>query len=207
MHASQATKVTTNMLTTNNQRDLMNYISTPAKQLLSNEIIQSMSVIDWGKAMARANELIQRDLLISKGFKAWDPQLDKDCPPYDTANNSPGFDILLEKDGKLVRVQSKLRQVKGKTDFSTQTHFETTRRHSKKNEGETSSTGHVAYSANEFDYVLVTLVNVRDSLNKRNNVNDWSFSLIPISDLIAPGKECCLPHIPSKILKKNKFTF
>ena len=192
---------------TPDKQNLMQCILPSARELLSNDIIQSMSVIDWGKAMARANELIQRDLLRSKGFEAWDPQLDKDCPPYDTANNSPGFDILLKKDGKLVRVQSKLRQVKGKTDFSTQTHFETTRRHSKKNEGETSSTGHVAYSANEFDYVLVTLINVRDSLNKRNNVNDWSFSLIPISDLIAPGKECCLPHIPSKILKKNKFTF
>tara|TARA_B100001093_G_C26792239_1_gene999484 strand:+ start:213 stop:806 length:594 start_codon:yes stop_codon:yes gene_type:complete len=188
-------------------KDLMNNILPSARQLISNDIIQSMSVIDWGKAMARANELIQRDLLRSKGFEAWDPQLDKDCPPYDTANNSPGFDILLKKDGKLVRVQSKLRQVKGVTDFSRQTHFETTRRHSKKNEGESSSTGHVAYSANEFDFVLVTLVNVSKNLNKRNNINDWSFSLIPISDLIAPGKECCLPHIPSKILKKNKFTF
>jgi len=188
-------------------KDLMNHILPSARQLISNDIIQSMSVIDWGKAMARANELIQRDLLRSKGFEAWDPQLDKDCPPYDTANNSPGFDILLKKDGKLVRVQSKLRQVKGNTDFSRQTHFETTRRHSKKNEGESSSTGHVAYSANEFDFVLVTLVNVSKNLNKRNNINDWSFSLIPISDLIAPGKECCLPHIPSKILKKNAFTF
>ena len=185
----------------------MNHILPSARQLISNDIIQSMSVIDWGKAMARANELIQRDLLRSKGFEAWDPQLDKDCPPYDTANNSPGFDILLKKDGKLVRVQSKLRQVKGNTDFSRQTHFETTRRHSKKNEGESSSTGHVTYSANEFDFVLVTLVNVSKNRNKRNNINDWSFSLIPISDLIAPGKECCLPHIPSKILKKNAFTF
>ena len=192
---------------TPDKQNLMQCILPSARELLSNDIIQSMSVIDWGKAMARANEIIQRDLLRSKGFEAWDPQLDKDCPPYDTANNSPGFDILLKKDGKLVRVQSKLRQVKGKTDFSTQTHFETTRRHSKKNEGETSSTGHVTYSDNEFDYVFVSLVNVRDSLNKRNNVNDWSFSLIPISDLIAPGKQCCLPHIPSKILKKNKFTF
>ena len=115
----------------------MNIIHSEARSLLQNGIIQSMSVIDWGKAMARVNEIIQRDLLRHNGLKAYDPELDADCPKVDHANNSPGSDILVElNDGKLIKVKSKLRQVKGKTDFSQQVHFETTRRHSKKNEGE-----------------------------------------------------------------------
>ena len=51
---------------------LMNVINTDARQLVDNRIIQSMTVIDWGKAMARANEIIQKELLIHCGIKAFD---------------------------------------------------------------------------------------------------------------------------------------
>ena len=111
---------------------------------------------------------------------------------------------LINKNGELKRVQSKMRQVKGKDDFSHQTHFETTRRHSKKNEGVSSDSGHVAYSADEFDYVMVTLINVRENLEKRNDINLWSFSIIPINELVNTEKGCCLTHIPAKILEKYK---
>ena len=99
-----------------------------------------------------------------------------------------------------------MRQVKGKDDFSQQTHFETTRRHSKKNEGVSSDSGHVAYSADEFDYVMVTLINVRENLEKRNDINLWSFSIIPINELVNAEKGCCLTHIPAKILEKYKYS-
>lgn len=73
-----------------------------------------------------------------------DPELDReDCPNIDTKNNSPGFDIVVKtQSGDLKRVQSKIRQVRGITNFSKQTHFETTRRHCKKNEGASSDSGH-----------------------------------------------------------------
>tara|TARA_B110000858_G_scaffold177553_2_gene212647 strand:+ start:88 stop:687 length:600 start_codon:yes stop_codon:yes gene_type:complete len=185
---------------------LMNVINADARQLVNNRIIQSMTVIDWGKAMARANEIIQKELLIYSGLEAFDPELDTNCPEINTKNNSPGFDILVKnKNGDLKRVQSKLRQVRGKDDFSHQTHFETTRRHSKKNEGASSDSGHVAYSPDEFDYVMVSLINVRTGLDRRNNIDLWSFSIIPIAELVDSIKGCCFTHIPSKLLDKYKY--
>ena len=185
---------------------LMSTINADARALVNNKLLQSYSIIDWGKAMARANEIIQKDLLKHVGIEAYDPSLDANCPQIDTKNNSPGFDIVVKnKNGVLKRIQSKLRQVKGANDFSQQTHFETTRRHSKKNLGSSSDTGHVAYSPDEFDYVMITLINVRDGLEKRNNVDDWSFSIIPISELVNKDKGCCLTSIPAKILKKYQY--
>ncbi len=188
---------------------LMNVICPAAKQLIENEIIQSTTVIDWGKSMARCNEIIQKDILKSVGVEAYDPETDADCPEISIANNSPGFDILAKNsEGKICRIQSKLRQVKGTTDFSHQIHFETTRRHSKKNKGAASDSGHVAYGCNEFDYVMVTLVNIGKNgeiRTNRNNVDKWSFSLIPVEALIDKEKSCCLTKIPSKILNKYKF--
>lgn len=188
---------------------LMSVISPDAKQLIQNGIIQNMSVIDWGKGMARCNEIIQKDILKKAGFEAYDPETDEDCPEISIANNSPGFDIVVKKpNGEICRVQSKLRQVRGKTDFSQQTHFETTRRHSKKNEGVASDSGHVAYGCDEFDFVMVSLVNVgKDGKNRinRNNVDKWSFSLIPVEALVDKERGCCFARISSKILNQYKF--
>ena len=187
-------------------KTLMDVIRPAAKELIINEIVADSSVIDWGKIMARPNEIIQKDILKSLNIKAYDPEKDPDCPQIDTTNNSPGFDIIVKStDNKLYRIQSKLRQVKGKTNFSQQIHFETTRRHSKKNEGTASDSGHVAYSCDEFDYVMVTLINVGNDGKNRNNVDKWSFSLIPVEDIIDKKKGCCLTKIPSDILRKHEF--
>jgi hypothetical protein len=186
--------------------NLMDKINPDALQLINNNIIRSMSIIDWGKTMARPNEIIQKDLLKYCGIDAFDPDLDIDCPAIDTSNNSPGFDILVKnKNGELKRIQSKMRQVRGLNDFSQQVHFETTRRHSKKNSGPSSDSGHVAYSINEFDYVMITLINVRCGTSTRNDINNWSFSIIPINELINKDKKCCLTSIPPKLLKKYKY--
>ena len=191
------------------QITLMSVLEPDAKEFIENGIVQKYTVIDWGKAMARCNEIIQKDILKSIGIEAYDPETDEDCPEISIANNSPGFDILAKNsNGKMCRIQSKLRQVKGVTDFSRQIHFETTRRHSKKNEGTASDSGHVAYGCNEFDYVMITLVNVGKNgeiRTNRNNVDKWSFSLIPVEALIDKDRGCCFTHIPSKILKQYKF--
>ena len=187
---------------------LLKFINPDVLSLISNPIIQKMSVIDWGKAMARPNEIIQKDILKYKKIKVFDPQEDKDCPKIDVKNNSPGFDLLVENSkGKLLRIQSKMRQVKGKEDFSQQVHFETTRRHSKKNKGSSSDSGHVAYSKDEFDFVMISLVNVKENTNKRNNLNDWSFSIVPVLELLNKKTNCCVTHIPSKLLEKYHFKF
>lgn len=186
---------------------LMNVINPAAKAILENSITRTSSVIDFGKMCALTNEYIQKDLLNYCGIKSYDPKNDSECPVIDVTNNSPGFDLLSIDPitGNSVKIQSKLRQVKGKTDFSVQTHFETTRRHSKKNEGVSSDSGHVAYSADEFDFVFVTLINVRDGMSKRHNVDEWSFSLIPIHALIDTTKGCCYTHIPSAVLQKYAY--
>ncbi len=197
-------------MTETTQHSLMSIIDKSDRAILENDRVQNATVIEWGKSVALCNEYIQRDLLRYCGVKAYLPEKDVDCPTIDTANNSPGFDILVKKaDGTLVRVQSKLRQVKGKTDFSHQTHFETTRRHSKKNEGSSSESGHVAYGCDEFDYVMISLVNVgKDGSvrSNRNTVDKWSFSIIPISELRNEEKNCCVTKISAALLEKYKYT-
>ena len=170
---------------------------------LTSKWINKLSIIDWGKHCARPNELVCKDILnqlLPENFIAHTTD-DDNCPDIDTKNNSPGFDIIIQcPDGCLKRIQCKLRQVKGVTPFSTATHFETTRRNSKKNEGK-NHTGHVCYSCDEFDYVLVTLVHVTDgNIHIRKDVNHWKFSLIPVSELINKDKNCCVSSISSRLL-------
>ena len=69
-------------------QNLTAVLTPPVRQLIENSIIKSMSVIDWGKAMARANEYIQKELLRFCGVEVYDPQLDQNCPNINTDNNS-----------------------------------------------------------------------------------------------------------------------
>jgi hypothetical protein len=128
---------------------------------------------------------------------------DEGCPDIDNTNNCSGFDLLVETPtGEKKRIQSKLRQVKGKTPTSQQTHFETTRRNSEKNK-EKNHSGHVSYSPDEFDYVLVSLIHVKHGLSIREDVNKWTYSLIPIETLVDPKRpQCCVNAIPAKVLEK-----
>jgi hypothetical protein len=90
----------------------------------------------------------------------------------------------------------------GKYDYSRQIHFETTRRNSKKNNHK-NHTGHVCYSLDEFDFVMISLVNDRLNRDKIQNCNLWSFALIHIHELADVEHKCCYNFISSKILKKN----
>ena len=129
--------------------------------------------------------------------------LDHDLPPIDTKNNSPGFDlVIVTPDDKKIRIQSKLRQVKGNEDWSQQVHFETTRRNSEKNKDK-NHTGHICYSLDEFDFVMVSLVNDKVNRDKIKDCNLWSYSLINIKDLEDKDHGCCVSHIAPTILKKN----
>ena len=201
----------------------MNVIDPAAVELLQNKIIRNSSIIDWGKQIARCNEIIQKNLLCHCGVPTFDPA-DKEDTNITIANNSPGFDMISSKTQfehslnskglplnnrckhtSFVRIQSKLRQVTGSTPFSRQTHFETTRRHSKKNEGSSSNTGHVAYSLDEFDYVMISLVHIKDSTLNRHIVDNWAFSIIPITELIDADTGCCKTRISSFLLKKYEY--
>jgi hypothetical protein len=186
--------------------DIMAIIEHHDRSLLQNERISNMGRIDWGKTMAVSNQYIQRDILRymlqQYGYKVYSTD-DHDLPPIDTKNNSPGFDlVIVTPDDKKIRIQSKLRQVKGNEDWSHQIHFETTRRNSEKNK-EKNHTGHICYSLDEFDFVMVSLVNDKVNRDRIKDCNLWSYSLINIKDLEDKEHGCCVSHIAPKILKKN----
>lgn len=186
--------------------DIMSIIDSDDRALLENKRIINMKKIDWGKTMAISNQYIQRNILRymlePHGYKVYSTD-DDDLPNVDTKNNSPGFDLLIvTSEGKQLRVQSKLRQVTGVNDYSQQTHFETTRRNSEKNKDK-NHTGHVCYSLDEFDFVMVSLINVRLNREKIMNCNLWSYTLINVKELEDVEHNCCFSHIEPKILERN----
>ena len=190
----------------NHTIDIMNIIDHHDRVLIENERIVNMGRIDWGKTMAVSNQYIQRNILRTMleqyGYKVYSTD-DHDLPPIDTKNNSPGFDlVIVTPDDKKIRIQSKLRQVKGNEDWSQQVHFETTRRNSEKNKDK-NHTGHICYSLDEFDFVMVSLVNDKVNRDKIKDCNLWSYSLINIKDLEDKDHGCCVSHIAPTILKKN----
>jgi hypothetical protein len=173
--------------------------------LLLNKRILNAKTIDWGKIMALSNQYIQRDLLkLNKKINVWSSD-DDECPRvFEMKNNSPGFDLIIfdKLKNKYYRIQSKLRQVKGLNPYSTGVHFETTRRHSKKNLDK-NTTGHIAYSINEFDYVLISLIHLK-KINVKTDINKWVFSLIPIKELRDENNNYCVSTIKPEILLKYK---
>ena len=192
------------MTTAPNPTDIMNIIDKWDRDMLENPRIANMSRIDWGKTMAVPNQYIQRNILryMLPDYSVYSTD-DPDLPDIDIKNNSPGFDLLaVSSYGKRIRIQSKLRQVDGVDDYSRQTHFETTRRHSEKNQNK-NHTGHVCYSLDEFDLVMVSLVNDRISRDIIKNCNRWSYALIPIKDLEDKEHNCCKSYISATVLKNN----
>ena len=65
------------------------------------------------------------------------------------------------------------------------------------------ATGHICYSLDEFDFVMVSLVNDKVNRDKIKDCNLWSYSLINIKDLEDKDHGCCVSHIAPTILKKN----
>ena len=153
--------------------------------------------------MSISNQYIQRNILKHiTDYEVFTTD-DKDFPKnINISNNSPGFDLLLKTKNKYVRIQSKLRQVNGLNNWSKQVYLETTRRNSKKNINK-NHTGHVCYSLNEFDFLFISLVNIRKSFKYREDCNKWSFCLIPINELEDKDHSCCVSMIDKNIIKKN----
>ena len=183
--------------------------------MITNKFIARMEPINWGKTMAIANEYIGRDLITSlANVKVVHTEECVDGSEggillekmnIDTSNNGSGFDTIVLANGK--RIQCKLRQVKGVTPYSQQTHFDNTRRTTGQNNGVEGGgeSGHVRYGSDEFDYVLVSLVKCYEDYSVRTDLNKWNFAFIPISDLVDTNlSDFCLPHIPSEVLEKNK---
>lgn len=195
----------------NKKIDIMDIICIEDKELLMNKRILNMSKIDWGKTISISNQYIQRNILRYflkqhkiKVYTTDDDKFEKYKNKYKikTNSNSSGFDlIIINKNKKIFRIQSKLRQVEGKTDYSRQIYIETTRRNSKKNQ-KRNHTGHVCYSKDEFDFIMISCVNVLKNRDKIKDCNKWFFFLIPIYEIIDKDKNCCVSQINPSILKK-----
>ncbi len=160
-----------------------------------------------GKTISISNQYIQRNILRHMlniyGYKVYSTD-DIEIPII--KNNSPGYDlIIITPENKHIRVQSKLRQVRGIHDYSQQVHFETTRRNCEKNKDK-NHTGHICYSLNEFEFVMISLINDRENREKIKNCNLWTFSLIHINDLQDIKHDCCYSYIKPEILKTNIIT-
>ena len=183
--------------------DIMKIIDPEDKELLLNKRVYNMSRLDFGKTIAVSNQYIQQRILQKCLTDDEVLSTDDTIPEYiDTKNNSPGFDlIIIKQDKSYIKIQSKFRQVNGLTDLSRQLHFETTRRNSTKNKDK-NHTGHVCYSIDEFDFVMISIVNDRINIDVRQNCNLWSYVLIPMSELIDEKRGCCVSSISAVLLSK-----
>lgn len=169
-------------------------------EIINNPFFEDYTKIDYGKAMATPNEYYIKFSCDPNNLLNDNEDLEilKENN-IDRSNNGGGFDLY--HISKNIRFQTKFRQVDGTYPYSRQVHFENTRRMSNKNNNDSSNTGHVCYSSSEFDYVIITLCHIKNGI--RPNYTDWSFSLVPVSDILGSNPDFCLPHIPSSILKKN----
>lgn len=177
------------------------------ENFLSQQYLTRLSTIDYGKTIQKAAEDYVCEFSRTLSSKVSLLDLERESSQlkeeYSYYNNGSGFDRLLYPQKK--RVQVKFRQVEGKTPFSRQTHFSNTRRHSDKNKGKGDETGTVSYSSQEMDYVLVILCHLKQNDNTFRNYKNWSFSLIPVEELLDVNREgFLLNSIPSETLYKNK---
>tara|TARA_B100001123_G_C15000707_1_gene903446 strand:+ start:255 stop:821 length:567 start_codon:yes stop_codon:yes gene_type:complete len=112
------------------------------------ELIENKNSREVGKIRQQANEHLQQEW-INKNTNL--NVLRRTDLPEDSEflsdHNESGWDMVCKKSG--LRIQSKYRG--GQT-----IHMEQTRRVSKKNKGSASSSGHVVYTNDEFDVLVVT---------------------------------------------------
>ena len=189
------------------QIKIMDIIDEYDKELLNNRRICNMSRIDWGKTMSISNQYIHRNILrqmLNKyGYNVYSTDDDNIPASVKTKNNSPGFDlIIITPENKHLRVQSKLRQVNGIHAYSKQTHFETTRRNCNENK-KLNHTGHVCYSLDEFDFVMISLVNDRNNRETVKDCDTWTYCFIPLNEVKDTEHNCCMSKISPHVLKKN----
>lgn len=132
---------------------------------------------------------------------------DEYCLVRGQEGNGEGHDIETSDNTKK-RIQCKLTGVyDAKEIFSGQiSGFETTRRNSQLNQNQ-NDTGHVAYKANEFDYLWYTILHntgcFEDLVNHRRNMNTWYFCLIPVELITDQNTGNCKTTISKEILNRS----
>ena len=161
-------------------------------------LIKEGNLRDLGKMFGAANEEVQSEWIAENTSFTVLPRSDFDDDP-----DASGFDMMTA-DVYKIKIQSKIR-VNG-------IHLEQTRRKSVKNDGDASSTGHVSYSTDEFDVLLVSrpLGNKASRLDKYEDtsrpvveyaeVEKWDMIAIPAKELEDPKRPGYLyNNVPKKV--------
>ena len=183
-----------------NNRDLMNYIEEDDKRILTNKRLLKMSPGDWGMSVGISNEYIQANLLRTIYPEIYTEPYDIRNKGFDTGINISGYDFIFKNNNKFYKVQSKLRQTKGLDTYSCQVSITTSRRSSNLKE--------VPYKKDDFDYLFVSLINIKDSYDNRSDINKWGFSLIPVEDLIDKNNsDYLIKNVSGELLNKYKLQF
>ena len=119
---------------------------------------------------------------------------------FDTAVNIVGYDFIIKNKDKFYKVQSKLRQVKGLDKYTCRVNITTSRRRDNLKD--------VPYRNDDFDYLFVSLVNIKDNYECRSDINKWGFSLIPVKELIdINNPDYLVKNVSSELLNKYKLYF
>ena len=153
------------------------------QEIAMKRLMKEGNLRDLGKMFGDANEDVQSDWIAENTSFTARPRSDFDDDP-----DASGYD-LKTLNGMII--QSKVR-VKG-------IHLEQTRRKSAKNDGDASSTGHVSYSVDEFDVLLVSRP-LGNKATKRDNYIDTSRPIEEYADV----EKWDMIAIPAKELEDPK---
>lgn len=180
--------------------DLMNYIEEDDQKILKNKRFNNMSPNDWGMSMGITNQYIQGSLLKLKYKTVYCDYIDIKNSGFNVSSNIYGFDIIFKENNKFYKVQSKLRQVRGINSFSCKVNISTSRRRGKKKD--------TPYLKSDFDYLFVSIVNIKEDYNNRNDINNWVFSFIPVDKLIdRNNSEYLIKDVPGSLLNEYRIDF
>lgn len=160
-----------------NKFTLLNIFSKDIIKFIKNPILLDMNNNDWGKTMSVCNEIIHKEIFEFSGIQ---------CIKPETVEN---YDLILKHNNKNIKIQSKLRQINGRKSIN----FLTSRSRTKQ------------YSSNEFDYAMISLIDIGKYDNKsKQNIVNWTFHLIPTNKLIKKNSNYCVSYIPYNLLEKYK---
>lgn len=160
----------------------------PYVLLALHKIQKQMNTKEFGKLVQHGNEYLQRDWIESNTNIEFDERCDDD-------HNEAGYDHITING---LKIQSKFR--------SSSLHLENTRRHSVKNKGAASKTGHTAYSVGEADvYVFTIPKNKKDKAALLNSPEGMEILAIPEYALIDPNNPGFLrTRVHAPVVKKFK---
>jgi len=161
--------------------------------LNSLQLIKNLPTKDYARVIGSVGDKYIKEFLEENTSIKFVNSYDKDNKR--NANES-GYDLLTSTNK---RIQVKVRHYYGKGPTDRQLHFETTRRNSKKNIGFQSTSGHIAYGADEFDMVFIILIPVGREFRDRKF---WYYACIDNTDLVDPeNSNFLVTKISSDVLR------